>query len=285
MAEVKQRGSGWSIKLVFNLYKFFGYKFIYYLMYPVTFFYFIFASNVKESLKIYYKQQDITFTNWLYFEHLRMFANCMVDRFISKNDPNSYNFINKELEAHKKVLDKKSILLFSHFGGWASTSNKPVTDNIVNIVMQEILLDGIKEIEDSIEKKVETTKVIDLSLGAIPVSINIANAISNDEVIAMMADRPTDKKYIYKTDFFKGKGNFNKNPFQIAYRTKTPILAIFAIHKGIQKYEVKAVKLDIDYNLTQDEAIDKAIKEYANLFEDILKKYPNQWLNFYNFWE
>ena len=48
----KQRGSGWSIKLAFNLYKLFGYKFIYIIMYPVTFFYFIFASNVKESLKI-----------------------------------------------------------------------------------------------------------------------------------------------------------------------------------------------------------------------------------------
>jgi predicted LPLAT superfamily acyltransferase len=285
MAQVKQRGSAWSIKLVFNLYKLFGYKFIYYLMYPVSFFYFIFASNVKDSLKIYYKQLDITFTNKIYFEHLRMFANCMVDRFISKYDPDSYNFINKELELHKEVLDKKSILLFSHFGGWASTSNKPITDNMVNIVMQEILLNGIKEIEQSIEKKVETTRIIDLSLGAISVSINIANAISNDEVIAMMADRPTDKKYIHKTDFLKGKGNFNKNPFQIAYRTKTPILALFAIHKEMQSYEVKALKLDIDYNLSQDEAIDKALREYANLFENILKKYPNQWLNFYNFWE
>ncbi|XQC05512.1 hypothetical protein ACOAJ8_11270 [Arcobacter cryaerophilus gv. pseudocryaerophilus] len=57
-----QRGSGWSIKLVFTLYKFFGYKFTYYLMYPVTFFYFIFASNVYKSLKIYYEKLNIPFT-------------------------------------------------------------------------------------------------------------------------------------------------------------------------------------------------------------------------------
>ena len=55
MNTTKQRGSGWSISLVFNLYKIFGYKFIYYLMYPVTFFYFIFATNVRDALKIYYK--------------------------------------------------------------------------------------------------------------------------------------------------------------------------------------------------------------------------------------
>ena len=72
-----QRGSGWSIKLVFTLYKFFGYKFTYYLMYPVTFFYFIFASNVYKSLKIYYEKLNIPFTKKIYYNHLFMFAMCM----------------------------------------------------------------------------------------------------------------------------------------------------------------------------------------------------------------
>ena len=63
----KQRGSGWSIKLVFNLYKLFGYNFIYYLMYPVSFFYFLFAKNVRIALKDYYKNLDQEFNNWIYF--------------------------------------------------------------------------------------------------------------------------------------------------------------------------------------------------------------------------
>ena len=77
-----QRGSGWSIKLVFTLYKFFGYKFTYYLMYPVTFFYFIFANNVYKSLKIYYEKLNIPFTKKIYYNHLFFFFMCMVDRFI-----------------------------------------------------------------------------------------------------------------------------------------------------------------------------------------------------------
>ena len=87
-----QRGSGWSIKLVFTLYKIFGYKFTYFLMFPVTFFYFLFASNVKIALKIYYAKLDIEFSNKIYYKHLFNFAICMVDRFISKYDCKSYNF-------------------------------------------------------------------------------------------------------------------------------------------------------------------------------------------------
>jgi predicted LPLAT superfamily acyltransferase len=55
MAKGKQRGSGWSIRLALSLYRLFGYKFIYYLQYPIAFFYFLVASNAKKPLKIYYK--------------------------------------------------------------------------------------------------------------------------------------------------------------------------------------------------------------------------------------
>ncbi|WP_428026896.1 lysophospholipid acyltransferase family protein [Arcobacter sp.] len=281
---VKQRGSGWSIKLAFNLYKIFGYKFIYYIMYPVSFFYFIFASNVKESLKIYYETLGLKFTNLIYFEHLRMFAICLVDRFISKYDPISYSFIYEDKEMVLKIMNKRSILLFSHFGGWASSSSNPATKNKINIVMQEVILDSIKEIENSIENKTSNINIIDQSMGQVPVSIEIANAIFNDEVIAIMADRPTSNKYKYKTKFFNKDAYFNKNPFKISYKTKTPILCCFVINMGLQTYKVETIKLNLDFNLKEKEAIDIAIKEYVKLFEDILLKYPNQWFNFYNFW-
>ncbi|MFA7082966.1 MAG: lysophospholipid acyltransferase family protein [Arcobacteraceae bacterium] len=281
----KQRGSGWSIKLVFNLYKLFGYKFIYFLMYPVTFFYFIFASNVKKSLKIYYQHLGLKFNSLVYFEHLRVFAICLVDRFISKHDPDSYTFEYEQKDSSMKIMDSKSILLFSHFGGWASSSSSPVTKNKINIIMQEVILDSIKDIENAIDKKVSNINIIDQSLGQISVSIEIANALSNNEVIAIMADRPTHDKYKFKTKFFGKSAFFNRNPFKISYKTKTPILCCFVIHKGLQHYKVETIKLDLDFSLKENDAIEIAIKEYVNLFEDILIQYPNQWFNFYNFWE
>ena len=282
---VKQRGSGWSIKLAFNLYKIFGYSFVYYIMYPVSFFYFIFASNVKQSLKIYYKTLGLDFNNWIYFEHLRMFAICLVDRFISKYDPCSYSFEYDRKDLVLKILDTKSILLFSHFGGWASSSSNPATNNKINIIMQEVILDSIKEIENNIDNTISNINIIDQSMGQIPVSIEIANAISNNEVIAIMADRSTSDKYKIKTKFFNKDAYFNKNPFKISYKTKTPILCCFVINVGLQKYKVETIKLDLDFNLKEKEAIDMAIREYVKLFENILLKYPNQWFNFYNFWE
>ncbi|MCK5110663.1 MAG: lysophospholipid acyltransferase family protein [Arcobacteraceae bacterium] len=280
----QQRGSGWSIKLAFNLYKILGYKFIYYLMYPVTFFYFIFASNVKDALKIYYKHLNIKFTNKIYYEHLRLFAICMIDRFISKIDIQNYTFKFDDEDTPTAILNDGAILLFSHFGGWAASVNSANVKNKINVVMKETMMGEIKEIENSIETK-SNTHIIDLSSGTLSVSIQIANALLKNEVVAIMGDRSANKKAEIEIEFLGEMARFNKNPFQIAYKTHKPILVYFIILISMQEYKIEWIKIDMDTTLTEQEAVLKGLQTYIKKYEEIIKIYPNQWLNFYDFWE
>ena len=250
MNQTKQRGSGWSIKLVFNLYRLFGYKFIYYLMYPVTLFYFFVSSNVKSSLKIYYKHLGIPFTNSLYYEHLRIFAVMMVDRFITKVDPQSYEIVYDDSETPLKMFKSATILVQSHFGGWASSSNISRTKNTINIVMQEALMDSIKSIEESLGIK-SNISIIDLNQGPIAVTIAIANALMEDEVVGMMGDRASSDKANIKTEFLGSSAHFNKNPFQIAYKMNTPILIYFALYIGMQKYKIEHIQITMNQDKTE----------------------------------
>ncbi|CAA6818533.1 MAG: Lysophospholipid acyltransferase [uncultured Sulfurovum sp.] len=289
MQETQQRGSAWSIKLALILYNIFGYKFIYYLLYPITFFYFLLAGNVKKSLKIYYKHLNLAFNNRVYYEHLRVFAICLVDRFVSKIDPKSYNFIYDNIEVPSAILEKGTVLIYSHFGGWAASSTGAHVKNSVNIVMQEILLDGIKAIENSIEKasKVEKSNVniIDLNQGSIVVSVQIANALLNEEVVAIMADRASNTKSETEVFFLGEKAKFNKNPFQVAYKVNKPLLVYFIVLVGMKKYKVEYINIDMDQSKKEAEAVAEALNIYVKKFEEIVQKYPNQWFNFYDFWE
>lgn len=284
--KTKQRGSGWSIALVYNLYKIFGYRFIYILMYPVTFFYFLFAFNVKESLKIYYMNIQKEFNLFVYFEHLRIFANCMVDRFISKLTDEEYRVEFAPNKDPQDILNKGCILLQSHFGGWAASANigSNKISNKINIVMQEVLIESIKSIEQSKEYK-ENINIIDLSLGGITVSVEIANALSNNEIVAIMGDRASNEKGEIELEFFGKTAKFNKNPFQIAYKTDKPIVVYFIIFMGMKKYKVEYIQIDMDKNLQEDEAIKTAMQQYITKYEEVIQNYPNQWFNFYNFWE
>ncbi len=284
--KTRQRGSGWSIALVFNLYKIFGYRFIYILMYPVTFFYFLFASNVKNSLEIYYKNIQKPFDMFIYFEHLRIFANCMVDRFISKLTDEKYEIdFKKQRESHA-LLEKGCIVLTSHFGGWALSANEGSkrVENKINVVMQEAMLESIKNIENK-EKYKENIHVIDLNQGGIAVSIEVANALSNNEIVAIMGDRALNTNGELELEFFGKIAKFNKNPFQIAYKIDKPILVYFIIFLGMKKYLVECTKIELDKSIDEKESVEKAMQLYIKQYENIIQNYPNQWFNFYNFWE
>ncbi|HIM76009.1 MAG TPA: lipid A biosynthesis acyltransferase [Campylobacterales bacterium] len=280
----KQRGSGWSIKLVFNLYKVFGYKFIYYLMYPVSLFYALISTNVRVALKDYYAHLGIKMSFYTYFEHSRMFAITMVDRFITKADPASYKFVYDDPDRPLEIFSSATILLFSHFGGWAASSNSSRSSNVMNIVMQEAMKDTIKELEEELGYK-STQKVIDLNKGPIAVSISIANALSANEVVAIMGDRASNPKATIAVEFLGKEALFNKNPFQIAYKTKTPLVAYFVMLTGLQEYKIEFIEIDVDYEKKAKEAIEEAVLSYIKKYEEVIKRYPSQWLNLYDFWK
>jgi predicted LPLAT superfamily acyltransferase len=284
MTQGKQRGSAWSIQLAFYVYKTFGYKFLYYLLYPITFFYFLVAKNAKEPLKIYYRNLGIKFNNRIYYNHLRVFAICMVDRFISKIDPQNYSFDYGDVDIPIEILESGSVLVYSHFGGWAASSNGAHVKNKINIVMQEAMLEGMKNIEKGLGLKSQLN-IIDLDQGSIAVSVQIANALMNEEVVTIMADRASNEKAEMEIKFLNKKANFNKNPFQIAYKTDKPMLAYFIVLTGIQKYKVKYVQIELDRSKAEDIAVREALTQYVNKLEEVVKRYPDQWFNFYDFWE
>lgn len=281
-----QRGSGWSIRLVYNLYNLFGYKFIYYLMYPVTFFYFIFASNVKVALKDYYKHINKPFNNKVYFHHLRHFAICMCDRFISKVALHSYSFEYEDHDRFYDALEKGGVLAMSHYGGWATAGNC-FRQYPISIVMQEVMLEEIKQIEDEISQNNtnENLKIIDLSKDQIGATIQIANALMDNELVAMMSDRTTIQKHYKTIEFFDGLANFNKNPFEIAYKTEQTVIAIFVIYKSPQFYRIESIEINMDKSKDEEEEVRNAMQIYANKFAQVVEKNPEQWFNFYNFWE
>jgi len=283
----KQRVGGFVVRTLYKIYQLLGYKFVYYSLYLVVAYYFLFAKNVKISLKLYYSRLGIPFSYKNYFRHLFNYAVATSDRFISKSDPQLYTFHNQNRPQLLKEIEEGSILLLNHFGGWATASNYfQYEGKKFHMVMNEAMLKSAKEFEEIIDKKnKEHINIIDLSNGMIQAYIEIANALLSNQSVALMGDRAISEKNEKKLDFFGEKANFNQNPFIIAHKTKKPIVIIFVILKEALQYEIVFKKIEPDISLSQEEAVDKAMDEYIEYLSDILKQYPLQWFNFYNFWE
>lgn len=282
MKQTKQRGSGWSIKLALWVNKNFGYITLFILLYPISFIYFIKAHNVRKSLKLYYKRIGVPFTQLKYFTHLRKFAIVTTDRFIAKIDRSTYAINIDEQQAMEDVKDG-AIILFSHFGGWSATLEfLKGTSLHVNVVMQEVIKDDIKKVEFDLLKnsKQNNISIIDISKNStLDVSIKIARALSNKEIVAMMGDRANSVKRSIELPFFGKNAKFNKTPFELAKKANLPIVAFFIIYKKPRVYEIKHILIK------SDKSVEKMAMKYVASYEQIVRETPDQWFNLYDFWE
>jgi predicted LPLAT superfamily acyltransferase len=249
-------------------------------MYPVTFFYFLVATNVKIALKDYYKNTGRPFNSWIYFHHLRHFALCMCDRFISRVAYDEYTFEAEEgMENLEQLMDQGCVVLMSHFGGWAAAGNC-FSQYKISIVMQEVLLKEIKKIEEELPSSNQNLTVIDLARGGAFASMEAVSVLLRGDILAMMADRATKEAYCEKIEFFGKMANFNKNPFYFAQKTQKPLVAIAFIYQSPQCYRVRYQKIE-----PSGEDYKTPMRKYALFLEDIVEQNPEQWFNFYHFWK
>jgi len=276
---VKQYGSALGHKLILSIYNILGYRVSLFILNFIAFYYALFTPSVRQSLKSYYEHLGIELTFFRYFLHIRSFAKSIFDRFVSRIREDELTFKRENREDFLSLKDG-GIVLLSHIGGWATAANSLKVDMPqVHIVMMESQKEKIKRLEREKKRQNEQhVNIIDLSEGPISANIQIANALMNKEIVAMMADRVIDKKNSIEVEFLNDKVLINKNPFEIASRFNKKIVATFSVNDGVNSYKLIFKALNTENKKTQDIA-----QEYMNIVEQIVKKYPNQWYNFYDF--
>ena len=280
--EVKQRGSALGHKIILFIYKILGYKFVAFILNFVSIYYVIFSQSTKKSLQSYYDHLGIKLTNYVFFQHIKLFAFSIFDRFISRTNPNELTLVKDNRVAFESMFETGGIVLFSHFGSWAVASHS-LSDNTskVHVVMKEATKQEINKVENDTSRTNESgVNIIDLNKGAIVANIQIANAIMNKEIVAMMADRVTNESKTLKVEFLNDSVNINKNPFDVAKRLNTPIIAMFVIRIGLAKYNIKFEEVQ-----TKNKTVQEIAQNYMNILESMVKKNPKQWYNFHDFFK
>ncbi|WP_294960496.1 lysophospholipid acyltransferase family protein [Sulfurimonas sp.] len=278
--EIKQRGNAFGYKLLLFAYSVLGYNLVVFILNFVALYYLLFAPSVKKSMQSYYDNIGIKLTNTSYFNHLKMFAISIFDRFVSRIKPQDLSFCIHNNDVIKTLNENGGVILLSHVGSWASAAHC-LSDELppMSIVMRENTKENIQEVEKNRERVNEQrVKIIDLNQGAILANIQIANALMNKELVAMMADRAVDKTKTIEVKFLDKKVLINKNPFEIALRVKKPLVAIFVTNNSLNKY-------DLALELIKESSLEQMSQDYADVLQNTIREYPNQWYNFYDFFK
>jgi predicted LPLAT superfamily acyltransferase len=113
----------------------------------------------------------------------------------------------------------------------------------------------------------------------------ISNALKTGGIVSMPADRSLGDVKTFKTDFLGKPATFPAGLFHIAATFNAPVLAMFVVKESYRHYKIYIQQLVQPETGTKEAKALFLCREYVKSLEIILLQYPEQWYNFYSFWE
>ena len=111
------------------------------------------------------------------------------------------------------------------------------------------------------------------------------SALADGEIVSMPGDRVFGSQKTVECPFFGEKAKFPTGPFVLAVQREAPMLIVFAMKEGRRKYNVFLDVLPTPEGETKQDKVQSLANAYAALLESIVRRYPDQWYNFYDFWK
>jgi KDO2-lipid IV(A) lauroyltransferase len=117
--------------------------------------------------------------------------------------------------------------------------------------------------------------------------LDAVKTLRRNEIVAMLGDRIETQKTM-TFDFFGKKTPFPIGVAILAMATGAPVLPVFVVMERNQKYR-GVIESPIYFNASsrddREAVIRKGMESLIKKFEEYIEKYPDQWYNFYSYWE
>lgn len=274
---------GEEIALAFPL------KLAYFIAVKISDFHYLFASSdkacVTENLKAIFPQKSEKEIKRIRLMMFRNFAKYLVDFFrFSKIDS---AFIKKNVHIeNRKYLDeaieqkKGVILLTAHLGNWELGGT--VIPEMGYRFSAVALKHKDKKVNLFFDQKRKSKGVNVIPFGkAVKQCLNVLN---NNEVLALVGDRDFSERGTV-VNFFGKPTMFPEGPAAFSIKTGASIVPSFFIRNRDNTFTLKFEKpIEVKRVSDNAEGRKEIIKDYKNIFEEYIRKYPDQWYMFRRFW-
>ncbi len=279
------RGSPLGIKIIITLYDLFGYSAAKPVVVIVALFYALISQKKRHELSSYYAAVGVPDNFLTYFRHVYAFALNIFDRFIARagTEQTSVKVEKVNLAAFEALHQSGGMLIFSHHGNWAQSFKMfDIYDIRLNIVTDEAIDDNLQKIENSTDTN-ERINIISLKNG-MQAMLDIARALQNNEILIIMVDRIKEDDKRVEVDFLGRPTLFHSGGFEIALMRKAPMLGCDIVRTGNNAIKIHFSEIITSEETTKEAIIRDMAQQYARFLESVVREYPWQWFNFFDFW-
>lgn len=286
----KSRGTTFGYRIFVSVLKNFGVTPAYWLLFFVALYFWLFSYKSSKPLFHYFHQKlgysRIKSLRKLYTNYY-LFGQTLIDKVVVMagiSNKFTYHFDGEE-NLHKIIALKKGRLLLSaHLGNWEIAGHlfKRLSTPI-NIVMFDGEHRQIKNyLEQVTGKRNMNIIVIRDDLSHI---YAINEAFKKNELVCMHADRFVEGTKSINGNFLGETARFPLGPFVLAATFKVPVSYVFAFKETNRHYHLFASELKEYKGASKEMITNEILTDFIWHMEKKVKQYPEQWFNYYNFWQ
>ncbi len=286
----KSRGTTLGYRIFVSVLKNFGVAPAYWLLIFVALYFWLFSYKSSKPLFHYFHRKmgysKMKSLGMLYTNYYR-FGQTLIDKVVVMagiRNKFTYHFDGEE-NLHKiGALNRGGLLLSAHLGNWEIAGHlfKRLGTRI-NIVMYDGEHRQIKNYLEQVTGKRNMNIIVIKDDISHIYAIN--EALRNNELVCMHADRFMEGSKSITGNFLGEPARFPIGPFVLAATFKVPVSYVFAFKETNRHYHLYASELK-EYRTGSKEMITREIlTDFIWHMEDKVKRYPEQWFNYYNFWQ
>lgn len=284
----KSKGTLLGYKIFVYCIKKLGIRAAYSVLVFVAFYYFIASPASFKAMYAYFKhrQQFSSFKAvWAIYKNYFVFGQTILDRVaIGAGLRNEFTFDFDGIDILKQLLSEKKggILISAHIGNFEIAEkffSEIDLESQIHIVTIDQEHSVIKEYLASQNNDKPNVQFIYIKEDLSHI-FEINDALSKNHLICFTGDRyvPQTKTM---TGELLGKGAlFPAGTFHIASRLKAPIAFVYVMKESNLHYHLYTRRApEIKYRDAQ-----AVLNAYTESITQMLKRYPYQWFNYYDFW-
>lgn len=276
--------------------KYLGLRVSYGFLAVIVFFFTLFNARGRKASCYYFRhlgKKDSPLKAWIRtYRHFYEFGQVLLDRtYITLVKKNPFlTLLYGNIDAYREHMESHPegiIIMGAHAGNFeyaASTTRK--FSRKVYLLMLKLHDEKLKAFLDSLHQK-RSYEVIDLAEPVFAAQLSVQK-LREGGVVCIMGDRDLMKKNT-QAEFMGQKVKIPIGSFHIAALSEAPVFFTFCMRDKEMTYhlyfygpyQIKGCK-------NASERLSKAAelaREYTGRLEEVVRKHPYQWFNFYDYWE
>ncbi len=112
----------------------------------------------------------------------------------------------------------------------------------------------------------------------------INRALADGEIMSIPADRIFGSRKMVTVSLLGAQASLPSGPFSVAAMRGLDVITVNVMKTSMTGYTAYVTALSYDKNALRKQQIQQLADGYAKELDRMLEKYPEQWYNYFNFW-